>query len=83
MEKCVGRLNDLLGKTGNWALDGAMEHLGPFGDAMCKLETLAMGKSGPLDDLMGKLGALDHDFFFKRFNTAPLHSFNLWVPNFN
>ena len=30
MEKlCVGRLSDLMGKTGNWAaLDDAMEHLG-------------------------------------------------------
>ena len=57
-ENCVGRLNDLMGKTGNWAIDGAMEHLGPFGDAMGKIETLAMGKLGPPgpDDLMGKLG---------------------------
>ena len=26
-------------------------------------ETLAMMKLGPPDDLMGKLGALDHEFF--------------------
>ena len=31
------------------------------------------------DDLMGKLGAL----LFKRFNTAPLHSFQLMGPKFN
>ena len=52
-----GRLNDLMGKTGNLTLDGAMAHLGPFGDAMDKLETLTIGKLGPPDDLMGKLGA--------------------------
>ena len=32
----------------------------PFDDAMGKLETLAMMKLGPLDDLMGQFGALDH-----------------------
>ena len=43
-----GRLNELMGKRENGALDGAMEQVGPFGDVMGKLETLAMGKSGPL-----------------------------------
>ena len=33
---------------------------GPFDDAMGNLETLEMMKLGPPDDLMGKLGALDH-----------------------
>ena len=35
-------------------------NLGPFDDAMGKLETLAMMKLGPPDDLMGKLSPLDH-----------------------
>ena len=35
-------------------------NLGSFDDAMGKLETLAMMKLGPPDNLMGKLGALDH-----------------------
>ena len=35
-------------------------NLGPFDDAMGKLETLVMMKLGPPDNLMGKLGALDH-----------------------
>ena len=51
-----------MGKKGNWALDGTMEHLGPFDDAMGKLETLAMGKWPP-DDPMGKLGALEYELF--------------------
>ena len=45
-----------MGETENWALDGAMEHGGGgFDDIMGKLETLAMGKMGPPDDLMGTL----------------------------
>ena len=57
-----GELNDLMRKTGNWAPDDAMEHQfeGPFDDAMGELETLAMMKLGPPDDLTGKFGALDH-----------------------
>ena len=35
-------------------------NLGHFDDAMSKLETLAMMNLGLPDDLMGKLGALDH-----------------------
>ena len=70
---CVGKLNDLMGKTENWALDGAMEHLGHFGDAIGKLETLAMGKMGPPDDLMGKLGALDHELFLNGLIRDQLH----------
>ena len=49
--KATGKLaglNDLMGKTGNWALDGAMEHLGPFDDAMGKLEALVIGNWGSL-----------------------------------
>ena len=38
-------------------------NLGPFDDKICKLETLAMMKLGPPDDLMWKLRALDHKFF--------------------
>ena len=44
-------------------LDGAMEEVGPFGDVMGKLEILAMVKSGPLDDLMEKLGAQTTNYF--------------------
>ena len=47
-----------MGKTENWALDGAMKHGvggGDFDDIMGKLETLAMGKMGSPDDLMGTL----------------------------
>ena len=35
------------GETGNLALDGAMERVGPCDDAVGKLETLAKGKLGP------------------------------------
>ena len=46
----------------NWTLDGAMEHFGPFYDAMGKLETLAMGKMGPLmiDGEIGDLRPLNN-----------------------
>ena len=50
-----GELNDLMRKTGNWALDDTMEHSfwGPFDDVMGKLDTLAIMKLGPPD---GKIG---------------------------
>ena len=71
-----GRLDDLMGKTGNWALDGAMEHLGPLGDAM------GNGEIGPPDDLMGKLGALDHKLFSSDLIQLHCTLSNLWAPNF-
>ena len=71
-----------MGETGNLALDGAMDHLGPFGDVMGKLETLAMGKLGAPDDLMGKLGALDHELFSNGLIRLHCTVSNLWAPNF-
>ena len=65
------------GKTANFDLDGAMEHFRAFDDIMGNLETPAMGKLGPPGDLMGKLGAPRLRIRFKRFYTAPLHSFKL------
>ena len=53
------------GKLGPWWRNGTLNP-GQFDDAMgkileiSKLETLAMMKLGPLDDLMGKVEALDH-----------------------
>ena len=44
-----------MGKTKNWALDGAMEHLGP--------SDYAMGKLGPPNELVEIFGALNHEFF--------------------
>ena len=72
-----------MGKTGNWAPDDAMEHQFevPFDDAMGKLETLAMMKLGPPDDLLGEMGGTRPLILFKRFNTSTsLHSFKLnWL----
>ena len=76
------------GETGNWAQawwpNGRSWALG---DVMGKLEILAMVKSGPLYDLMGKLGPRPR-IIFKRFNinTAPslyCTFSNIWAPNFN
>ena len=69
-------------KLGALDVDGAMEHLEPFDDAMGKLETLAMEKLGPPDDLMGKLGVLDHELFLN--DSIRLHCTlsDLWAPNF-
>ena len=54
-------------------------NLESFDDAMGKLETLAMVKLGPHDDLMRKLGAPDHYFFSNGLTLS-----NLWAgPNFN
>ena len=49
------------GKLDPWWRDRTLIWGGGFDDGqMGKLETLAMTKLGPPDDLMGKLGALDH-----------------------
>ena len=49
LSKTMGKPNDLMRKTGNWAPNDIMEHLveGSFDDAMGKLETLEMLKLGP------------------------------------
>ena len=46
------------GKLDPWWRNGTF--LGPFDDAMGKLETLAMMKLRSTDYLMGKFGTLDH-----------------------
>ena len=43
----LGELNDLIGKTGNWAHDSAIEYLGLFDDAMGKLEIQTIEKLAP------------------------------------
>ena len=82
-----GELNDLMIRrkieigplVAQWNIN-----LGPFYDAMGKLETLAMMKLGPPNDLMGRLGALDHLHVFFSNGLIWLHfTFsNLWAPNF-
>ena len=76
------RLNDLMGKTGNWALDSTMGHLGPFGDAMGKSETLVMRKLEPLMSWWWENWGPRPGIIFKRFNMDPLHSFKLVGPKF-
>ena len=82
LNKAMGKLGAKWpdGETGNGALDGAMERLGPFDDAMGKLETLAKGKLGPLMTQVGNWSPRPR-ILFKRYNTAPLHSFKLMGPN--
>ena len=46
---------------------------------MGKLESLAMGKLGSPD---GDIGGPRPQILFKRFNTAPLHSFKLMGPKY-
>ena len=66
LNKAMGKLleakwpDEENGKFGPWWRNGTLIW-GLFDDAMMgKLETLAMMKLGPPDNLMGKLGALDH-----------------------
>ena len=81
---CGGRpVNDLMGKTGIVPMVEQWNIWGPFGDAMGKLETLAMGKLGPPDDLMGKLRALDHKLFSNCLIRLHCTLSNLRAPNFN
>ena len=68
------------GKTRNWALDGATEHLGPSDYAMDKLETLAMGKLGPLMIWWRYWGPRSRSSF-QTVYTTPLNSFKLMGPN--
>ena len=58
-------------------------HLGgPFDDAMGKLETLAMMKLGPPWWPDGEIGGPRPLNLFKRFITAPLHSFKCMAHKF-
>ena len=56
-----------------------MEHLGALWWCNGQIETLAMGKLGPLD---GDIGGPWPQILFKRFNTASLHSFELMAPRY-
>ena len=73
--------DDMLRKPG--ALHGATENFVPFDDATGKLETLAMGKLGPPDDLMGEIGALDHKLFSNGLIRLRCALSNSMAPDFN
>ena len=75
--------NDLMTKTGNWALMRQWKiNLGSLRWRNGQTRDPSDDKIGVPDDLMGKLGALDHSFVFKRFHMAPFHSFKLMAPKF-
>ena len=69
-----------MGKMGNWALDGAMEHFGANG----QIREPSDGENGAPDDLMGEIGGpIDHEFFSNGLIRLHCALSNLWAPNFN
>ena len=88
LNKAMGKLwgakwpDEENGKLGIWWRIGTLFFLGGgvFDVAMGKLETLAMMKLGPPDDLMGNWGP--RPLIFKWLITVPLHSFKRMSPKF-